>query len=117
MRGIGARGSLTLEAMLCLAALLAVVGLLVTLWVGISADARAAESGLLSFLGAEACALYADVLFSNAGGQLEASAPCASAGSTVSSSAGGKFSSAAILSPQADFDGRFLRVKVNDHYK
>ena len=114
---LSGRGSLSLEAMLALAALLALIGSLIGLWQGISVDARGAENSVLSFAEAESCAVAADVLFANAGGVPAFRADCVLSGNSASAGEGESVSSTRLLSDAAEFDGTVLRVKVNAHYK
>ncbi|MFA4855639.1 MAG: hypothetical protein WC634_03580 [archaeon] len=120
-KNIPAKGQLQLEAIICLAAFLAILGLFLAALNEAGTQANEALNALEAKAQAELCCLAADISYASGVSEISEEVQCTAQGSKVESETGGKKKSCESIAPEIrlvqEGEKSVLEVALNEHYR
>lgn len=118
---IQAKGQLQLEAIICLAAFIAILGLFLSALNQAGTQAGKAMNALEAKAQAELCCLAADTIYASGVSEIAEEMKCTAQGSRAESEKEGRKKSCESIAPEIRLvqqgEKSVLEVKLNEHYR
>jgi len=120
-KNIPAKGQLQLEAIICLAAFIAILGLFLAALNQAGTHAGNALNALEAKAQAELCCLAADTIYASGVSETSEEMKCTAQGNRAESETGGKEKSCESIAPEIrlvqEGEKSVLEVTLNEHYR